>query len=135
MEEETVKRQVLHKQARKIVFKVYNYFKNVNEQNAAGHLDAGSNVANMQETTAEACGVGLRTVQRILLVKERGFVWCHAYSNQRLRSLLSFDNLNSLLRYLYCTCVKYDVAMLYAALLSLSVSLDTNASLPNCRQL
>ncbi|KAJ4430069.1 hypothetical protein ANN_22278 [Periplaneta americana] len=59
------------KQARKIVFKVYNYFKNVDEQNAAGHLDAGCNVANAQETTAEACGVGLRTVQRILLVKER----------------------------------------------------------------
>ncbi|KAJ4445688.1 hypothetical protein ANN_12373 [Periplaneta americana] len=72
MEEETVKTQVLHKQARKIVFKVYNYYKNVNEQNAAGHLDAGNNIANVQETTAEACGVGLRTVQRILLVKERG---------------------------------------------------------------
>ncbi|KAJ4428232.1 hypothetical protein ANN_24249 [Periplaneta americana] len=57
---------------RKIVFKVYYYFKNVDEQNAAGHLDAGCNVANMQETTVEACDVGLRTVQRILLAKERG---------------------------------------------------------------
>ncbi|KAJ4435526.1 hypothetical protein ANN_18142 [Periplaneta americana] len=59
-------------QARKTVFKVYNYFKNVNEQNTAGHLDAGCNVANAQEMTAEACGVGLRTVQRILLVKKTG---------------------------------------------------------------
>ncbi|KAJ4448690.1 hypothetical protein ANN_00080 [Periplaneta americana] len=74
------------------MFKVYNYFKNVDELNAAGHLDAGCNVANAQETTAEACGVGLRTVQRILLVKETGLVWCHAYSNQRLRHLVPNDN-------------------------------------------
>ncbi|KAJ4451173.1 hypothetical protein ANN_02615 [Periplaneta americana] len=50
-------RAVAFRQVRKIVFKVYNCFKNVEEQNAAGHLDAGCNVANVQETTAEACGV------------------------------------------------------------------------------
>ncbi|KAJ4437283.1 hypothetical protein ANN_17421 [Periplaneta americana] len=51
---------------------MYSYFKNVDEQNAAGHLDAGCNVAKAQEITAEACDVELRTVQRILLVKETG---------------------------------------------------------------
>ncbi|KAJ4432647.1 hypothetical protein ANN_21270 [Periplaneta americana] len=58
----------------------------VDGQNAAGHLDADCNVANAKETTAEECVVGLRTVQGILLVKEGGFVWCHAYSNQWLRN-------------------------------------------------
>ncbi|KAJ4429684.1 hypothetical protein ANN_21885 [Periplaneta americana] len=66
-----VKAKLKGLQARKIVFKVYNYFKNVDEQNAAGHLEAGCNVANAQETSVEACGVGLRNVQRILLVKKR----------------------------------------------------------------
>ncbi|KAJ4445971.1 hypothetical protein ANN_12657 [Periplaneta americana] len=77
---------IIREQARKIVFKVYNYLKNVDEQNAAGHPDADCNVANAQETTAEACGVGLRNVQRILLVKEIG-LFSDAVSTTRLFSV------------------------------------------------
>lgn len=73
MEGDSIKRQVLHRQAREIVFKVYNYFKNINEQNSAGHHGAGRNVANAQETTAEACGVSLRTVQRIVSEGKKSF--------------------------------------------------------------
>ncbi|KAJ4433614.1 hypothetical protein ANN_15924 [Periplaneta americana] len=73
MQGDTIKRQVLHRQAREIVFKVYNYFKKINEQNSAGHHGAGRNVANAQGTTAEACRVGLRTVQRIVSEGNKSF--------------------------------------------------------------
>ncbi|KAJ4438479.1 hypothetical protein ANN_14424 [Periplaneta americana] len=61
------------RQAREIAFKVYNYFKNIKEQNSAGHHGAGRNVANAQETTAEACGVSLRTLQRIVSEGKKSF--------------------------------------------------------------
>ncbi|KAJ4429769.1 hypothetical protein ANN_21973 [Periplaneta americana] len=73
MEGNIIKRQVLHRQAREILLKAYNYFININEQNSAGHHGAGRNVANAQKTTAEACGVGLRTVQRIVREGNKSF--------------------------------------------------------------
>ncbi|KAJ4449378.1 hypothetical protein ANN_00777 [Periplaneta americana] len=42
-------------------------------QNSAGHHGAGRNVANAQETTTEACGAGLRTVQRIVSEGNKSF--------------------------------------------------------------
>lgn len=58
-------RQVLHKQARGIVFRVYQYFKSLSSAESAPPHGAGRAVAKCQEQTAEACGIGLRTVQRI----------------------------------------------------------------------
>ncbi|KAJ4433787.1 hypothetical protein ANN_16099 [Periplaneta americana] len=41
--------------------------------NSAGHHGAGRNVANSQETTAEACGVDMRAVQRIVSEGNKSF--------------------------------------------------------------
>lgn len=58
-------RQVLHKQARHIVFRVYQFFKRESEQGTDIARGAFPSVAKCQERTAQACDVGLRTVQRI----------------------------------------------------------------------
>ena len=55
------KRQVLHRQAREMIYKVHCYF----QREAEKHVDF-PHVARVQERTAEACGVGIRTVQRIV---------------------------------------------------------------------
>lgn len=59
------KRQVLHRQAREIVFKVYLYFVSIEQQTARCGECKERDVATPQKKTAEACGIGLRTVQRI----------------------------------------------------------------------
>ena len=59
------KRQVLHRQAREIVFKVYLYFVSIQQQTVSCGEGKERDVATPQMKTATACGIGLRTVQRI----------------------------------------------------------------------
>ena len=61
MEGESSKRQVLHRQAREMIFRVFNFFKR--EAEAGMPL---CDVARAQERTSGACGVGVRSVQRIV---------------------------------------------------------------------
>lgn len=55
------RRMVLQTQAKEIIFRVYRYFRK--------EADAGrplTDVARVQERTASACGVSIKTVQRII---------------------------------------------------------------------
>ena len=54
-------RQVLHKEAREIEFRVYQFFK----RGAESETSACSSVAKCQARTSDACGVGVKMVQRI----------------------------------------------------------------------
>lgn len=61
MEGKSSKHRVLPGQAREIIFRVYKFFKSEAE---AG--EPTTNVTKARERTANACGVGLRSIQRII---------------------------------------------------------------------
>jgi hypothetical protein len=61
MEGERRRRQVLHRQARVLVYKVFSYFKREADAGMPVH-----DVAKAQERTAEAYDVSIRSVQRII---------------------------------------------------------------------
>jgi ABC-type proline/glycine betaine transport system ATPase subunit len=61
MEGERRRRQILHRQARELVYKVFSYFKREENAGMQGH-----GVAKAQERTAEACDISIKSVQRII---------------------------------------------------------------------
>ena len=65
MDAEKGQRQVLHRQTRELIFKVYLYFLSIHQQKPSGGKSERCDVASLQEKTAAACGVSLCTVQRV----------------------------------------------------------------------
>jgi hypothetical protein len=61
MEGERRRRQVLHRQAREMVYKVFRYFRREADAGMSVH-----DVANAQERTAESCDISTAGVQRII---------------------------------------------------------------------
>ena len=66
MENQNKKREVLHRQAREMVYKVYQYFQKEVRESSCPTCATTSNVARTQMRTATACDVGLRTIQKIV---------------------------------------------------------------------
>ena len=66
MDEDEGRRQILHRQAREIIFKVYLYFLSVHQQTAGEGESRRCDVATPQEKTAAVCGVSFRTIQRVI---------------------------------------------------------------------
>lgn len=66
MEKEKPKREVLHRQAREMVYKVHQYFVNEAREMKCPTCATDNSVARTQVRTAKACGIGLRTVQKII---------------------------------------------------------------------
>ena len=60
MEGESTKHQVLHRQAREIVFWVFNFKREAEVRRLL------SNFARVQERTVSVCGIGIRSVQIII---------------------------------------------------------------------
>jgi hypothetical protein len=61
MEDERRRRQVLHRQATELVYKIFSYFKRETDAGMPVH-----DVAKAQERTAEVCDTSTRIVQRII---------------------------------------------------------------------
>ena len=90
------KRQVLHKQAREMVYKVYSYFLREAEE-----LADLPHVAKVQERTASACDVGIRTVQRIVNESNKSLNTCGSVvlkspgkNHNRNKPISDLDNFN-----------------------------------------
>jgi hypothetical protein len=72
MKGERRRRQVLHRQARELVYKVFSYFKHEADAGMPVH-----EVAKAQERTAEVCDVALEVYEELLVMATSQFVYLY----------------------------------------------------------